>query len=187
MCINLIDSSVDGRSYTLLACWIYFYDFIVDLRGCHCPQAWVNGMQNRPRSSRLPMKIGFFWHVINTLSYLYTVTPYLVNIDTMPPLVVLSTLINDVGNLFNVFASTVFLEIYGKGSLLTYLLLHAPPCFCDGRINDLVINIRGGQVFFNLSFVFIWRQLAALILNWLSVLVGVSGGLRLADNSARKE
>ena len=39
-------------------------------------------------------------------------------------------------------------------------------CYCDGRINDILIIIPiGVQVFFNLSFVFFWSRLAALILN----------------------
>ena len=117
-CIHLMASSMDGKSYILLACWRYLLEFRVGLRGCHCPRLCVNG---------LLMIMGCLWHVINTSSSLYTVAPSLVNMDTLPSLSVLPTLINYVGNYLNVSDSAALLETWGKGSLVTYLSLHTPP------------------------------------------------------------
>ena len=71
--------------------------------------------------------MGFLRHVINTYYSFYMVTPSLVNIEILTLLDFLPTLINDVGNSLNVSASAALMESRGKGSLVTYLLLHAPP------------------------------------------------------------
>ena len=84
VCIQLMDSSLDDRSYTLCACCSFLFASFVVLRGCHCPLFWVNGMRYLPRSSLLPMKMGFLWHVISTSSSLNTVTLSLVKMDTLP-------------------------------------------------------------------------------------------------------
>ena len=124
-CIQFMASSVDGMSYTLLVCWRYFSEFRVGLRGCHFPRLCVDGMWYRPRSSHLPMRMDFLWHVINKSSSFYNVTPYLVKMDTLPSLAVSPTIIKDDGNSLNVSASATFSDIWGKHSLLTYLPLHA--------------------------------------------------------------
>ena len=146
-------SSMEGRPYTLLACWISFFSFLVGLCGCHCPCAWVNVMRYRPRSSHLPMIMVFLWYVINKSSYLYTVTPSLLNMETLPPSAVLPTLINDVGNSSNVSASAALLESCGKGSFVTYLPLHAPPLATPTFLAD-THNIGRPNCF--LSFLLRW-------------------------------
>ena len=122
-----MDYSVDGRSYTLLACWISFLAYLFGLRGCHWPWAWVNGMRYWPRSSCVLIRMGFLWHVINTSSSFYTVTTLLVKMEKLPSSDALPTLINDVGNYSNVSVSAALLKNLGKGILVTYLPLHAPP------------------------------------------------------------
>ena len=72
------------------------------------------------------MRMGFLWHVINTSSSLYTVTPYLVKMDTLPSSSVFPTLIKDVGNSSDVSVSAALLESWGKGRLVTYVPLHTP-------------------------------------------------------------
>ena len=54
-------------------------------------------------------------------------TSSFVKMDTLPSSAVLSTLISDVGNSSNVSDSAALLESYRNGSLVTYLMLHAPP------------------------------------------------------------
>ena len=137
LCIHLIDSSVDGRLYTLLACWTYFLEFRFGLHGFHCLWLCFNGIRYLPHSSRFPMRMDFLWHVINTSSSLYTVTPSLVNMETLPSLAVLTTLIKDVGGSLNVSDSVALLESWGKGSLVTYLPLHAPPLATPTFLADM--------------------------------------------------
>ena len=76
-------------------------------------------MRYWPRSSLLPTRMGFVLHVINKYSSLYILTSSFVNMDTLPSLAVLPTLIRDVGNYLNVYASPAFLESCGNGSLVT--------------------------------------------------------------------
>ena len=56
------------------------------------------------------MRMDFLWHVINTSSSLYTVTPSIVNMDILPSSVVLTTVIKDVGDSLNVSDSVALLE-----------------------------------------------------------------------------
>ena len=82
------------------------------------------------------LRMGFVWYVINTSYSLYIVTPYLVNMDTLPSSAVLTTLIKDVGNSSNVSDSAAMLESCGKGSLATYLPLHGPPLAMHTFLTD---------------------------------------------------
>ena len=70
---------------------------------------------------------GFLWHVINTSSSLYIVTPSFLKMDTSPLSAVFPTPIRYFGDYLNVSASAALLESCVHGSLVTYLLLHAPP------------------------------------------------------------
>ena len=71
VCIHLIACSVDGKSYTLLACCNIFCACLDGLRGRHYPRCWINGRRYRPLSSGAPISIGLPLHVIN--SYICTV------------------------------------------------------------------------------------------------------------------
>ena len=53
---------------------------------------------------------------MSTSSSLYTVTPSLLKMDTLPPSAVLHTLISDVGNSSNVSDSAALLESCGNGN-----------------------------------------------------------------------
>ena len=126
-CIHLMASYVDGRAYTLWACWRYFLFLFVGLLGCHCPWAWVNDMRYRPCSSLLTMRIGSIWHEINASFSFYIVTPSFVKMGTLPSSDVLPTLIRYVGNYSNVSASAALMERCGNGTLVNYLPLHSRP------------------------------------------------------------
>ena len=123
------------------------------------------------------MRIGFLWHIIKTSSSLYTVTPSLVNIDTLP---LSAALINDVGNFSNVSDSSALLESYGKGSLVTYLLFHAPPFATPTSLAEMR-NIGSPNLF--LSFLLRWWTSAPgcyvnIVVSSLSYNVAIAG-LRL--------
>ena len=126
-CIHLIASYLDDRSYTLCDSWSCLLAAFVGLHGCHCPWYWVNGIRYLPRSSLLPMRMGFFWHVMSTFSSLCIVTPSLVKMETLPSLAFFPTLIIEVGDSSNVSASADFLESCSNGSVVTQLPLQAPP------------------------------------------------------------
>ena len=149
VCIHLIASSLDGRSYTLCSSCSCLITAFVGLRGCHCPWSWVNGIRYLPRSSFLPTRMVFLWHVMSKSSSLYSVTPSLVKMDKLPSSAVFSTLISDVGNYSNVSASAAFLESCGNGSEVTYLALQAPSLATPTFLYD-IINI--GRPNFVLSF-----------------------------------
>ena len=95
------------------------------------------------------MIIGFFWHVTSESSSLYTVTPSLVKMDTLPSLAVLPTLISDVGNYSNVSASTALLKSCGNGSVVTYLPLLAPPLATPTLLSD-ILNIGRPNIILSL-------------------------------------
>ena len=94
-------------------------------------------MRYMPRSSLLRMRMAFLYHVINTSSSLYTVTPYLAKFYTLLSSAFLPTLIRDVGNSSNVYASSALLESCRNGSLVTYLPLHAPPLSTPTFLTDM--------------------------------------------------
>ena len=109
-CIHLMACLVDGRSYTLLACQ----------RALHnCPHCCINGIQYRPNSSHTRMRMGSPSHVISTSSSLKTVTSVLVNMDMVPSLEVLPTLINDVRKTWKVSACRAHAESVWNGSRVT--------------------------------------------------------------------
>ena len=81
--------------------------------------------------------MGLPLHVINTSSYFYTFTSSLVNMETLPSLAVLTTLMSDVRNSSNMSASVAFLDNYGKGRLVTYLPLLVPPFANPTRLFDV--------------------------------------------------
>ena len=93
-------------------------------------------MRYLPRSSLLPMRMGFLWHVISTSSYLFTAALSLVKMDTLPSSAVLSTRISDVGDYLNVSASAALLESCRNGSVATYLPLQAPPLATPNSLSD---------------------------------------------------
>ena len=62
------------------------------------------------------MIMGFLWHVINTSSSLYILTPSFVKMETLPSSDVFPTLIRDVGNYLNVSDSDALSESYRNGS-----------------------------------------------------------------------
>ena len=138
-CIHLTASSLCVRSYTLCACCSFLLAYFVGLCGCHCPWFWVKGIRYLPHSSLLPMRMGFFWHVMSTSSSLYTVTPSLVKMDMLPSSAVLPTLISYVGNSSNVSASSSLVESCSNGSEVTYLPLQSPllanPTFLSDILN----------------------------------------------------
>ena len=135
-CIHLMDSSVDGRSHTLCACCSFLLGSFVGLHGCHCPWSCVNGMRYLPRSSPLPIIMGFLLHVINTYSSLYFLTPSLEKMDMLPSSAVFPKLIRDVVNSSNVYVSATLLESCGNGSLVTYLPLHVQPLATPTFLDD---------------------------------------------------
>ena len=138
--IHLIASSLDGRSYTICAIWIFLLAAFVGLHGCHCPWYWVNGIRYLPHSSLLPMRMGLLWQVMRTSSSLCIVTPSFVKMDTLPSSAVLPTLISKVGNSSNVSASAAFMESCGNGSEVTYLPLQDPPLATPTLLSD-ILNI----------------------------------------------
>ena len=90
--------------------------------------------------------MGFLWHVMSTSSSLYTVTPSLVKMDTLPLSDVLPTLISDVGNYVNMPASAALLENCGNCSVVTYLPLQALPL--DTTTFCLIFSISVGLTLF---------------------------------------
>ena len=77
---------------------------------------------------------------MSTSSYLCMVTPYFVNMDTLPSPDVLPTLISEVGNSSNMSASAASLKNFCNVSDVTYLLLQAPPLATPTFLSD-IINI----------------------------------------------
>ncbi len=130
--------SVEGRSYTLLACRSIFRACLDGRRGCHCPRCCTNGIQYRPWLSLTPMSMGSPLHVISTSASLKTLTPSFVKTETVPLSAVLPTLIRDEGKSWNVSVFVALAESCRKGSWVTYLAVLVPPLatptFCvDGR------------------------------------------------------
>ena len=126
-CIHFIPRSVDGRSYTLLACSRARWAFLDGVLGCHCPLFWMSGLWYRPCSLCTPMSIGSPLHLMSTSVSLCKVTPVLVKIEMVPLSEVFPTLINDVGKLVNVSACVTCVDSCGKGSRVTCFALHVLP------------------------------------------------------------
>ena len=145
-CINLTASSLDGRSHMLCACCSFIFASFVGLHDCHCLWYWDNGIWYLSCSYPLPMRMGFIWHVISTYYSLYTVTSYLVKMDTLPSSAVFPTLISDVGNYSNVSDSAALLESCGNVSVVTYLPLQVPPLDTPTFVSD-IINIGRPNLF----------------------------------------
>ena len=145
-CIHLIASFLDSRSYTLCTCCSFIFSSFVGMRGCHCPRYWVNGIWYLPRSSLLPMRMIFLWHGMSTSSSLYTVTPSLVKMDTLPSSDVYPTLISEVRNSSNVSASAALLVSCGNVSAVTYLPFQAPPLATPNFLSD-ILNIGRPKFF----------------------------------------
>ena len=84
---------------------------------------------------------------MSTSSSLYTVTPSLVKIETLPSSADFPTLISDVGNSSNVSASADMLESCGNVSVVTYLPLQAPPLSTPNFLAN-ILNIGRTNFFF---------------------------------------
>lgn len=112
--------SINGRSYTLLACRSFSVIRFFVGRGYHLPLCCINGMQYLPCSSRTPIKIGVPLHVMSTSSSLCTVTPSFVKMDIVQSSAVFPTLISELGKSPNVSASVALADkLLKKGSLVT--------------------------------------------------------------------
>ena len=168
-CIHLMAYSLDSRSYKLCACCRYLLAYFLGLRGCHCPWSWVIGMRYLPRSCLLPMIMGFLYHVINTYSSLYTMTPSLVKMDTLASSAFLPTLIRYVGNSSNMYTSAALLESCGNGSVVTYLPLQALPLanptfladtrnFCPFRWGSVRLRLNRTSTFLYCPVYGMWRS-----------------------------
>ena len=133
-----IPCSVDGRSYTLLACQSVCRACLDGCLGCQWPCCCINGIWCCPLMLRMPMRMGFPLHVMSTSSSLKTVAPVLVNTDIVPSSEVLPTpLINDIGKSWKVSACLALADNLWNGSWVTCWAWLVPPLatstvYCDG-------------------------------------------------------
>ena len=95
------------------------------------------------------MNSGLFLHVMSTSFLLCTVTPSLVNIDTVSLLAVFPTLIRDVGKSLNLSACLDFDDSNGKGKLVTcFPLLFSPLATMTRLVDGRNIGWRAASLSF---------------------------------------
>ena len=143
-CIHLIACSVEGKSYTLLACsnaCLAFFDGVVVAIGL----AFVLMVFDTVHVHHVYQLIVVSpLHLIRTSSSLNTDTPSLLKIDTVLSSANFPTLINDDGHVLKESAVVAVVDNCGNGSVVLYLPCTTSPfatptlfldCFSIGKCN----------------------------------------------------